>query len=126
MTLVLRATVTPIAGARREPIASGYRASLWFDARVRPSEGFAPVTHDAVLVWEPGGAARLHPFAPRELPRDLAPGRPFALLEGTRTVARGEVVALADDPAPSPLADLAAAGRRPLRERPQRPAPQEG
>jgi hypothetical protein len=115
MTLVLRATVT-VVPARRRPIADGYRASMWFDARVSAREGWTPVVHDAVLVWEDraAGVARLYPVLPEELPRDLAPDRPFALVDATRPVARAVLLALAADRTPSPLADLAAAGRRTL------------
>ncbi len=125
VTPVLRLAVAllPTAdGGRRRPLTDGYRASMWFDARVSAREGFAPVLHDAVLVVEdaraiaPGaeGVVRAYPVLPEELPRGLAPGRAFALVEGPRTVARAQVLAVLADPAPAPLADLAAAKRRAL------------
>jgi hypothetical protein len=82
-----------------------------------------PVVHDAVLVLEETGAlapgairiARAWVLLPEELPRSLAEGSVFTLLEGDRIVGRAEVLGRYDDPTPHALRDLAAAKARPLR-----------
>jgi hypothetical protein len=54
---------------------------------------------------------------PDELPRSLAPGSVFTLLEGDRIVARAELIELLEDRSPHPLSDLAAAKTRRLAPR---------
>jgi hypothetical protein len=120
--LRLEVELLPTAdGGRRRPAPDGYRASMWF-GRVRRKQGWDPILQDAVLVFEdadslaPGAraTARAWVIEPEDLPRDLAPERAFALVEGERTVARARLLEILDDPAPSPLSDLAAAKARPL------------
>jgi len=107
-------------GGRRRALLDGYRASMSFGRRRRDVE---PVVHDAVLVLEGvtdlapgrGGTARAWPISPEELPRSLAPGSVFTLLEGDRIVGRAQVLDVLEDPVPFPLRDLAAAKTRRLR-----------
>src|SRR3954469_16293044 len=74
-------------GGRRRPLGDGYRGSMSFGRRRRDVE---PIVHDAVLVLEdvdelaPGerATARAHVVLPDELPRHVAPGTVFTLLEG--------------------------------------------
>jgi hypothetical protein len=81
-----------------------------------------PVVHDAVLVLEdvaelaPGesATARAWVVSPDELPRSLAEGSVFTLLERDRIVGRARIVGILEDPAPQPLRDLAAAKTRRL------------
>ena len=88
----------------------------------RRRRGVEPIVHDAVLVLEDGaelapgesGTARAYGLSPDELPRSLDAGAVFTLLERDRIVGRVELLELLDDPAPQPLADLAAAKRRKL------------
>src|SRR3954447_18252280 len=106
-------------GGRRRPIADGYRASMSFGRRRRDVE---PIVHDAVLVLEdtdelaPCDQAppRAYVVLPDELPRHVAPGTVFTLLEGDRIVARAQVLEQLEDPEAQPLRDLAAAKRRRL------------
>jgi hypothetical protein len=106
-------------GGRRRPLRDGYRASMSFGRRRRDVE---PIVHDAVLVLEdtdelaPGdqATARAYVVLPDELPRHVAPGTVFTLLEGDRIVARARVLEQLEDPEPQPLRDLAAAKRRRL------------
>ena len=125
MSLVLRLALEllpPADGGRRHPTPDGYRASMWF-GRISKREDWGAVTHDAVLVFEgtagavaPGrrAIARAYPILEEDLPRDLAPGRAFALVEGERTVARARLLERCTDPTPGALRDLAAAKGRPL------------
>ena len=106
-------------GGRRRPLADGYRASMSFGRRRRDVE---PIVHDAVLVLEdaaelaPGRSAlaRAWVLSPDELPRTLAAGSVFTLLEHDRIVGRAEVREVLADAAPYPLRDLAAAKTRRL------------
>ena len=122
MTLVLRLALDLVPedrGGRRRPVVDGYRASLSFGRRRR---GVEPIVHDAVVVLEdadalaPGasGIARAYPLLPDELPRALAPGDVFTLLEHDRIVARARLLERLDDPAPQPLRDLREAKTRRL------------
>ena len=121
--MVLRIELDLVAtdrGGRRRPLADGYRASMSFGRRRRDVE---PIVHDAILVLE-GEAATLEPgeaavarawvLSPDELPRHLAPGTVFTLLENDRIVARASVLGVYDDPTPFPVRDLRAAKSRPL------------
>ena len=109
-------------GGRRRPVQDGYRASMSFGRRRR---GIEPIVHDAILVLEdvaelaPGyrAIARAWVLLPDELPREVAEGTVFTLLEGDRLVARAEVLGVYDDPAPFPVRDLAAAKTRRLQAR---------
>ena len=106
-------------GGRRRPVFDGYRASMSFGRRRRDVE---PVVHDAVLVLEGGdtlapgerGIARAWVVSPDELPRFVAEGLAFTLLEHDRIVGRAQLLAVAEDPEPRPLRDLAAAKNRRL------------
>lgn len=122
MSLVLRLAVDLAPtdrGGRRRPVFDGYRASLSFGRRRRHEE---PIVHDAVLVLESGetlapgaaGIARAYPFLEDDLPRGVAAGRMLTLLEQDRIIGRAELLGYADDPEPSPLADLTAAKTRSL------------
>jgi RimJ/RimL family protein N-acetyltransferase len=124
MSVVLRFRLTLVPadrGGRRRALADGYRASLSFGRRRRGEA--EPVVHDAVLVLE--NAASLAPGATAvarawvllgdELPRALAEGTVFTLLEGDRIVGRAELLGVYEDPAPQALGDLAAAKARRLR-----------
>lgn len=124
VSLVLRIRLDLVPtdrGGRRRPLADGYRASMSFGRRRRGD--IEPVVHDAVLVLEgpaalaPGatGTARAWVLLPDELPRTLAEGSVFTLLERDRIVGRAEVLGLYDDPTPHALRDLAAAKTRELR-----------
>ena len=68
----------------------------------------------AALAPGASGTARAWVVLPDELPRSLAEGSVVTLLEGDRIVGRAEVLGLFEDPAPSPLSDLAAAKHRAL------------
>jgi hypothetical protein len=105
-------------GGRRRPLRDGFRASLSFGRRRRDVE---PIVHDAVLVFEdvselePGASAMARAWMFDELPRrGVDEGDVVALLERDRIVGRAEILAFADDPTPSPLADLTAAKTRAL------------
>jgi hypothetical protein len=76
-----------------------------------------PEDADAVA---PGASAtaRGWPLLPGELPRSLAAGAVFTLLEGDRIVARARLLERLEDGEPQPLRDLRAAKRRPLRAAP--------
>ena len=124
MSLVLRIRLELVPtdrGGRRRPVLDGYRASMSFGRRRRGD--VEPVVHDAVLVLEdadalaPGatGIARAWVLLPDELPRTLAEGSVFTLLERDRIVGRAEVLGRYDDPTPQALSDLAAAKTRELR-----------
>jgi len=129
VTVVLRMRLELVPtdrGGRRQPLRDGDRASLSFGRRRRADA--EPVVHDAALVLEdadalaPGetGVARAWVVLPDELPRRLAPGTVFTLLEGDRIVARAELLGLHEDRAPAPLRDLAAAKTRRLEDQPGR------
>lgn len=105
-------------GGRRRPLRDGYRASLSFGRRRRDVE---PIVHDAVLVFEavdelePGASAIARAWMFDELPRrGVDDDDVVALLERDRIVGRARVLSVHEDDAPQPLADLAAAKRRPL------------
>jgi hypothetical protein len=125
VTRVLRLAVAllPTAdGGRRRPLSGRAPGVDVVRRRVSAREGFAPSCTTRCSSSRtpprsrPGaeGVVRAYPVLPEELPRDLAPGRAFALVEGPRTVARARLLAVLADPAPAPLADLAAAKRRAL------------
>jgi hypothetical protein len=118
--VVLRVDLELVAtdrGGRRRSLRDGYRASMSFGRRRRDVE---PIVHDAVLVLEevdelaPGERATGRAYVFDELPRHVAPGTVFTLLERDRIVARARVLELLEDPEPQPLRDLAAAKRRRL------------
>jgi hypothetical protein len=111
--LVLRLRVEVF---RERPISSGYRASLSFGQSRRSGE--EAIVHDGVLVWESDGIARVWMVEPQYLPR-FDPGRVLTFVEGggARIVARATVLDRLEDDSPSPLSDLAAAARRPLKPR---------
>ena len=124
MSLVLRIRLELVPtdrGGRRRPVTDGYRASMSFGRRRRGD--VEPVVHDAVLVLEgadalaPGatGIARAWVLLPDELPRTVAEGSVFTLLERDRIVGRAEVLGLHEDPTPQALRDLAGAKTRELR-----------
>jgi hypothetical protein len=123
MSVVLRFRLTLVPtdrGGRRRPVADGYRASFSFGRRRRGDA--EPVVHDAVLVLEdatslaPGASAvaRAWVLLGEELPRALAEGMVFTLLEGDRIVGRAELLGVYADPSPNALGDLAAAKTREL------------
>jgi ribosomal-protein-serine acetyltransferase len=121
-SLVLRLSLHLVPSdrrGRRRPVADGYRASMSFGQRRR---GVEPVVHDAIVVLEdalllaPGqcGHARAWVLLPEELPRSVAVGSVFVLLEGDQIVGRAEILTICSDPTPQPLQDLRAAKTRPL------------
>jgi ribosomal-protein-serine acetyltransferase len=123
-SLVLRLSIDLVpsdcAGHRR-PVVDGYRASMSFGQRRR---GIEPVVHDAIVVLEHGstlapgrrGLARAWVLMPEELPRSVAVGSVFALLEGDQIVGRAEILAMCSDTTLRPLEDLHAAKTRHLVE----------
>ena len=124
MSVVLRIRLELVPtdrGGRRRPLVDGYRASMSFGRRRRSD--VEPVVHDAVLVLEASGAlapgetgiARAWVLLPEELPRSLAEGSVFTLLERDRIVGRAEVLGVYEDPTPQALRDLEAAKTRELR-----------
>jgi hypothetical protein len=124
VSLVLRIRLELVPtnrGGRRRPLVDGYRASMSFGRRRRAD--VEPVVHDAVLVLEASGAlapgetgiARAWVLLPDELPRSLAEGSVFTLLERDRIVGRAEVLGVYEDPTPRALRDLEAAKTRELR-----------
>jgi RimJ/RimL family protein N-acetyltransferase len=122
--LVLRLALDLVSsdrGGRCRPVLDGYRASMSFGQRRR---GVEPVVHDAIVVLEhdstlaPGrrALARAWVLMPDELPRSVAVGSVFTLLEGDRIVGRAEILSMCSDPTPQPLEDLRAAKTRRLTE----------
>ncbi len=80
------AFLTTAAGGRHTPIFDNYRPSLLFDGAETTGTITLPIGTEMVMPGETTGV-RIHLTQPVA----LAVGAPFAVLEGTRTVAGGSV-----------------------------------